>query len=184
MTLNSPQPEPTEEDLLLKTGRSDSRAFDQLYTTLAPRVYGLLRQLLPDEREAEEALQDGFVMVWEQAAGFDPAREKALTWATRIFRQRAIDRMRALGRRNRRIDRSVIEDTRLTDAASDDGHGARVQEAFGKLPEDQRHIMAAAFLKGLNHHVMADALGIPPESVRALVRRGVLRLHELLKGES
>lgn len=184
MTLNSSPSELTEEDLLQKTGRGDSRAFDHFYTAVAPRVYGLLRQLLPDEREAEEALQDGFTMVWEQAASFDPSREKALTWAARIFRQRALDRMRALGRRNRRVERSVINDSQLVEPASGDDQGGRVHEAFGKLPEDQRQIIGAAFLKGLNHHVVADALGIPPESVRTLVRRGVLRLHELLKGES
>ena len=97
------QPEYSEEELLQRAGRGDARAFDRLYDLLSPRLFGLLRQMLTDEREAEDMLQDGFVQLWSKASDFDPSLSKAFTWAVMIFRHKAIDRMRALGRRNRLV---------------------------------------------------------------------------------
>jgi RNA polymerase sigma-70 factor (ECF subfamily) len=103
------QPEHNDEELLQRAGRRDPRAFEQLYDRLAPRLYGLLRQMLHDEREAEDVLQDSFVQLWDRAPGFDPARSKAFTWSVMIVRHKAIDRMRMLGRRNRLVESAALE---------------------------------------------------------------------------
>lgn len=175
----------SEEELLQRTGQGDMRAFDRLYDALAPRMFGLLRQMLPDEREAEEVLQDGFAQLWEQARSFDSSRAQAFTWAVVIFRNRAIERMRMLGRRNRLVDAEVLSQTTLSapDAATTaDSLAASVLAAYQGLTKDQREILGSAFLKGLTHHVIADSTGVPLEAVKAQVRAGVRRLHDLLKG--
>ncbi len=184
------QPELSEEDLLQRAGRGDARAFDQLYDRMAPRLFGLLRQLLHDEREAEDILQDGFVLLWERASTFDPDRSKAFTWAVMLFRHKAIDRMRMLGRRNRLVDSAVLEQTTLGESAhagADEEVQASercvvVREALGELPKDQRQLIEFAFLKGLTHHVIAESLGMPLGTVKTNIRRGLLRLRDLLKG--
>ncbi|MDZ4402947.1 sigma-70 family RNA polymerase sigma factor [Prosthecobacter sp.] len=182
-------PELSEEDLLQRVGRRDSRAFDQLYDALAPRLYGLLRQMLHDEREAEEVLQDGFVLLWERASSYDASRSKAFTFAVMIFRNKAIDRMRMLGRRNRLVDSAALEEVTLSpqvpaadDEAQTNERGMVVRKALTDLPKEQRQLIEFAFLKGLTHHVIADSLGIPLGTVKTNIRRGLLRLRDLLKG--
>ena len=184
------QPELSEEDLLQRAGRGDARAFDQLYDRLAPRLFGLLRQMLHDEREAEDTLQDGFVLLWERASTFDPDRSRAFTWAVMLFRHKAIDRMRTLGRRNRLVDSAILERTTLgtssytgvDDEVQANERGLLVRDALGELPKDQRQMIEFAFLKGLTHHVIAESLGIPLGTVKTNIRRGLLRLRDLLKG--
>jgi RNA polymerase sigma-70 factor (ECF subfamily) len=184
------QPELSEEDLLQRAGRGDSRAFDQLYDRMAPRLFGLLRQMLHDEREAEDILQDGFVLLWERASTFDAERSKAFTWAVMLFRHKAIDRMRMLGRRNRLVDSAALEQSTLGasfQAGADEevqAHERRlvVGEALNELPKEQRQLIEFAFLKGLTHHVIAESLGIPLGTVKTNIRRGLLRLRDLLKG--
>jgi RNA polymerase sigma-70 factor (ECF subfamily) len=122
------QPELSEEDLLQRAGRGDVRAFEQLYDRLAPRLFGLLRQMLHDEREAADVLQDGFVLLWERAQTFDPERSRAFTWAVMLFRHKAIDRMRMLGRRNRLVDSAILQQTSLA-ASSQAGADEDVQSA-------------------------------------------------------
>jgi RNA polymerase sigma-70 factor, ECF subfamily len=183
-------PDLSEEDLLQRTGRGDARAFDQLYDRIAPRLFGLLRQMLHDEREAEDILQDGFVLLWSRASTFDPDRSKAFPWAVMLFRHKAIDRMRMLGRRNRLVDSAILEQTTLSapaHAGADDEvqtaeRGVVVREALNELPKDQRQLIEFAFLKGLTHHVIAESLGIPLGTVKTNIRRGLLRLRDLLKG--
>lgn len=184
------QPEPSEEELLQLAGRGNSRAFDQLYDVMAPRLFGLLRQMLHDEREAEDILQDGFVQLWERASTFDPARSKAFTWAVMLFRNKAIDRMRMLGRRNRLAESAAIEQATLGDgthASADEQvdsmeRAAIVREALGELPGEQRQLIELAFLKGLTHHVIAESLSLPLGTVKTNIRRGLLRLRDMLKG--
>jgi len=184
------QPEFSEEDLLQRAGRGDARAFDQLYDRMAPRLFGLLRQMLHDEREAEDVLQDGFVLLWERAATFDAERSKAFTWAVMLFRHKAIDRMRMLGRRNRLVDSAVLEQITLgapahagvDEEVQANERGVVVHEALNELPKEQRQLIEFAFLKGLTHHVIAESLGIPLGTVKTNIRRGLLRLRDLLKG--
>ncbi|WP_395716839.1 RNA polymerase sigma factor [Prosthecobacter sp.] len=186
-----PQTELSEEDLLLRVARKDTRAFDQLYDALAPRLYGLLRQMLHDEREAEEVMQDSFVHLWESAGGFDPERGRAFTWAVMLFRHKAIDRMRALGRRTRLVESAALEQAALSaqPPSADEGVMADerrgvVRSALDELPKDQRQLIECAFLKGLTHHVISESLGLPLGTVKTNIRRGLLRLRELLKGGS
>lgn len=184
------QPEVSEEDLLLRAGRGDSRAFEQLYDAFSPRLFGLLRQMLHDEREAEDVLQDGFVHLWERASAYDPARGRAFPWAALIFRHKAIDRMRVLGRRTRLVESAALEQATLngqSHAGADEEaqaheRSAVVRSALNELPKDQRQLIECAFLKGLTHHVIADSLGLPLGTVKTHIRRGLLRLRDLLKG--
>ena len=184
------QPELNDEELLQRAGRRDPRAFEQLYDRLAPRLYGLLRQMLHDEREAEDVLQDSFVQLWDRAPGFDPARSKAFTWSVMIVRHKAIDRMRMLGRRNRLVESAALERSVLngdSHVAADTGletaeRSQSVLAALRELPKDQRQLIECAFLKGLTHHVIAESLNLPLGTVKTNIRRGLLRLRDLLKG--
>ncbi|MFO1482880.1 MAG: sigma-70 family RNA polymerase sigma factor [Verrucomicrobiaceae bacterium] len=180
----------SDEELLQHSGRGDTRAFDRLQDALAPRIFGMLKQMMHDEREAEEILVDGFVQLWEQASTFDPARHQAFPWVIMLFRHKAIERMRALGRRNRRVDSSVLQEAVLlpkersdddADTSDDSRHGV-VRAALQEVPPDQRRLIECAFLKGVTHHIASESLGIPVETVRSNIRRGLLRLRDLLKG--
>lgn len=180
----------TDEELLQRAGRGDARAFDALYDRLAPRLFGLLRQMLHDEKDAEDVLQDGFVQLWEHASSYDPARSKAFTWTVMIFRNKAIDRMRALGRRTRLVEAASVEHATLSDdvqrGADEDvvsqERATIVRQALQELPQEQRRLVELAFLKGLTHHVIAETLGMPLGTVKTNIRRGLMRLRDLLKG--
>ncbi len=179
-----------EEELLQRAGRRDVRAFEHLYDRMAPRLFGLLRQMLSDEREAENLLQDGFVTLWSRASSFDPSLSKAFTWAVMIFRNKAIDRMRMMGRRNRLVDSASLEHATLAyqtqigaaDEMETVERASVVREALDKLSKDQRQLIEFGFLKGLTHHVIAESAGLQLGTVKTNIRRGLLRLRELLKG--
>ncbi len=180
-----PQPELSEEDLLQRAGRGDVRAFNQFQDAVAPRLFGLLRQMMPDGAVAEEALVDGFVQVWEHASGFDPAHGSAFTWAVTLVRQQAIERMRILGRRNRLVDAAVLEQAVLSAPAAEDltdTRSAAVFAALKQLPKDQRRLIEIAFLKGLTGHVLSETLEQPIATVKTNICGGLFRFRDLLKG--
>lgn len=179
----------SDEAILGRVGRGDEAAFSELYDRFSGKLFGLIRQMIGDEKEAEDVLQEGFVYLWQHAAQYDRSKSKAFTWAVMIFRNKAIDRLRARGRRERLDERAATELPLISgtapgadEAADSSDRGRIVRLALLSLPEEQRKLIEFAFLKGLTHHSIAESLGIPLGTVKTSIRRGLLRLRDLLKG--
>jgi RNA polymerase sigma-70 factor (ECF subfamily) len=183
-------PESPEATLLQRVARGDSAAFDQLYTRWSPMLFGLVCKILNDQKEAEDALQDGFIHVWHKAASYDPGRSSPTTWAYMIFRNKAIDRLRILERRGRGIERIAIEEPAqaLPSASPEEGAESSerrhvVKAALESIPPDQREAISLAFFSGLTQTEIARRIGAPLGTVKARIRRGMLKLADVLKGK-
>jgi hypothetical protein len=84
--------------LMERTGQGDASAFEELYRRTSAKLFGMCCRIFPDRGEAEDALQDAYITVWNKAATFDAARASPITWLATVTRNRAIDRLRARGR--------------------------------------------------------------------------------------
>jgi RNA polymerase sigma-70 factor (ECF subfamily) len=179
-----------EATLLQRVARGDSLAFDQLYTRWSPMLYGLTCKILNDPKEAEDALQDGFIHVWHKASSYDAGRSSPTTWAYMIFRNKAIDRLRSLERRGRGIERIALEEAPQATPAAGPEEGADsserrqvVKSALESIPPDQREAISLAFFSGLTQSEIAQRIGAPLGTVKARIRRGLLKLADVLKGK-
>src|SRR3982074_457628 len=70
-----------------------------LYRRRGGLLYSLLVRMLVNEMEAQEIMQDSFVLIWRRSHEYDPSRSSALAWMIMIARGRAIDQLRARSRR-------------------------------------------------------------------------------------
>jgi RNA polymerase sigma-70 factor (ECF subfamily) len=52
------------------------------------------------------------------------------------------------------------------------------------LPQDQRQAIEMAFFNGLTHQEIAASLSEPLGTVKARIRRGMLKLHDTLEAYS
>jgi len=138
--------------------------------------------------EAEEVIQDAFLQIWGKAATFDTALGAPFYWALSITRNRAIDRLRARQRRVRLADE--LHEFVAADSAQfappfrsefSQEDLAKVRAAVGSLPGDQRQAIEMAFFGGMTHAEIAEALREPLGTVKARIRRGMLKLRETLQ---
>jgi RNA polymerase sigma-70 factor (ECF subfamily) len=189
MSDTHPSPDLPEATLLTRVARGDSRAFDELYTRWSPMLYGLVCKILEDAREAEDALQDGFLHIWHKAGSYDAHRSSPTTWAYMIFRNKAIDRLRARERRGRGMEKIALEEPFQAAPMSDPEEGAEVNErrqavkaAMETIPPDQREALNLAFFSGLTQVEIAEKTGAPLGTVKARIRRGLMKLGDTLKG--
>ena len=60
---------------------------------------------------------------------------------------------------------------------------ARVTKAMGRLQPKQKKVLSLAVCEGWPHQQIADHLGLPLGTVKTHVRRGLIRVRELLKAE-
>jgi RNA polymerase sigma-70 factor (ECF subfamily) len=143
---------------------------------------------LNNVKDAEEVVQEAFVQIWEKAASYDERRGKPLTWAMTLTRNKAIDRLRRVQRRNRLHDEVEQEAQiwdRVLDRDSSDEAAAHetqaiVRSAVIQLSEDQRRAIELAFFSGLTQHEIAKRLDEPLGTVKARIRRGMMKLRHII----
>ena len=130
----SPRHEPAERDggpdlvLVRRCARRDSAALREIVGRHQPKLYGFLLQILGSHEDTEEAVQDVFLRVWQQADRFE-GRASFATWLYRIATNVAYDRLR---RRKARAVTTSLWDVPAVAA------GDAEQEALQSLEREER----------------------------------------------
>ena len=159
---------------------------------LGPSLIALATRICRDRDRAEEVVQDAFVQMWEKANLYNAELGTPLQWMLRITRNRCVDRIRARGRRAVLVEalenegwfEAGGEGARVPEAGLEPVEVERVRWALDQLPPDQSQALRLAFMNGLSHHDIAEALGVPLGTIKARIRRGMLKLRELLPRET
>lgn len=173
--------------LLERVARQDRVAFAALYDRLSPPLYATALRILRDPAEAQDVVHDAFLSVWDKAGTFEAKRGSAFAWIVTLVRNRAIDRVRARRRRSELLAESVPSDLGYTEAApTAAGHESAVanedaqavRAAIETLPLEQRRALELAFFGGLTQEQISQSLREPLGTVKARIRRGLIKLRE------
>lgn len=84
------------EDLLARVARGDLEALGELYDHYAPRLYGLMTQILPSREAAEEILREVFLRLWNESSHLSRSGGSVAAWLVVSTRGAAVERLRAL----------------------------------------------------------------------------------------
>jgi RNA polymerase sigma-70 factor (ECF subfamily) len=185
--------EPTEDRseidarLLQRMARGDRAAFSDLYDRFSRPLYSAALRILGDARETEDIVHDVFLTIWEKSAAFSAERGTAFAWAVTLTRNRAIDRLRQRQRRGELLDASVPADlgyhetAGTADALVFKEKAQLVRSALAALPAEQKEAVELAFFGGLTQEQIAENLQQPLGTVKARIRRGLLKLRDALR---
>lgn len=91
--------------LVARLADGDRSAFDPVYDAVEPQVRGVCRRLLGDGPDADDAVQQALIRVFERVSDWDPARGPALGWVLTTAAWEA----RTLRRRNVRRREAPLE---------------------------------------------------------------------------
>jgi RNA polymerase sigma-70 factor (ECF subfamily) len=179
-----------DRDTLARVASGDQTAFATLYDRLSGPLYSLAVRMLGDAAEAQDVLQDVFLQIWRRAANYDATQSSVFSWAILMTRGRVIDRLRARGRRLRVVVASIDDgdylpataDASVAPSGPDTVEGneetERVRSIVNKLPAEQRQAIELAFFTDLTHQEIAAQLNQPLGTIKARIRRGLLKLRE------
>lgn len=187
---HAPPPDDREivdAQLLRRVAQGDRDAFAKLYDRFAGPLYGVALRIVHEPAEAQDIVHDAFVTVWEKCASFDTSRGSAFSWAVTLVRNRAIDRLRMRRRRSELLAESAPSDLGLggnhasaADTAASGDEARAVRAAVAALPAEQQHALELAFFGGLTQEEIAQKLREPLGTVKARIRRGLLKLRDSL----
>lgn len=168
-------------------------AFEDVYRENVDFVWRSLRRLGVREADAEDAVQDVFVVVHGKLASFE-GRSRMTTWLYGIaFRVAHARRRRAHVRREVGEEeiRGAEPTTAATQEAATEEHErlAMLEEALDTLPLEQRAVFTLFELDGLATQEIAELVDIPIGTVysrlrlaREGFRRAATRIHARMTG--
>jgi RNA polymerase sigma-70 factor, ECF subfamily len=171
--------------------RGDQSAMSQLYDRYAPGLLGLALRITRERADAEDVVVDTFAQVWRDAGRFETQRGSVGAWLATIARSRALDLLRARGRRNK-LDAAAEAETGTAPPAMGttapspisallaDERSARVRAALAMLPDAQRRALELAYFEGLSQTEIAERLDEPLGTVKTRMRLGLRRLRDEL----
>ncbi|HEY5628444.1 MAG TPA: sigma-70 family RNA polymerase sigma factor [Candidatus Limnocylindrales bacterium] len=191
--------------LVLAVAAGSEDAFGALYDRHAGGVHAVALRMTGDRGTAEEVVQETFLALWNRAEAFDPGVASLGTWLRSIARNRAVDRLRAAGRRPQLValpggagdDDAIASMERLDPDLAVFGGATRdpdpvlaaeavdtrevIAEALAGMPDDERTVILLAYQQELSQSEIADRLGWPLGTVKTRTRRALARLRGLLE---
>jgi len=167
---------------------ADETALGALYDRWMRSLYSLVFHLLKDANDAEDVVEETFWQAWRKASSYEPSRGAVSTWLLTIGRRRALDRLRAKGRRREQSlsgDSNVLAD--VPSPAPDPLQAVEGSErrrhlltALNALPEEQRQVLDLGYFQGLSQTEIAEATGQPLGTVKTRMRLAMQKLREPL----
>lgn len=182
----SPESEAKQAELLRRIAAGDRLAMGEFYDETAGSLFSYSFRILGNAQDAEEAIQDVFVQIWTKAATFDVEIALPFHWALSIARNRCIDRLRARQRRSKvMVEKCQDFETggpheRAVESESQPDSVEDLRAHLDSLPADQKQAIELAFFGGMTHHEIAEMLKEPLGTIKARIRRGLLKLRENL----
>jgi RNA polymerase sigma factor (sigma-70 family) len=173
-------------EAMVRLAAGDSDALEDIYRATRVKLFGITLRILGDRKEAEDALQDVYVNLWQRADRYDPARASPIAWLAAFARNRAIDRLRTGKVRGGAVpveeaaplpDESPLADALLVDAEQT----AQIHKCLSALDARTQSHIRAAFFEGKTYAQLAEAAEVPLGTMKSWIRRGLQRLRTCLE---
>ena len=166
-----------------RAGQGDRAAMARLYDALSPRVFGFLRGLTGEPTQAEDLLQQTFLIAMERLGR--RKRGDVRAWLFTIAHNLAIDRLR----KQRRMSGAEVPDEAdpapLPAGIAAAGEMAeQVRREVAKLPESQREVILLRYYSEMSFKQIAEQLGCPLNTALTRAHYGLKKLREAMLCEA
>ncbi|HST55119.1 MAG TPA: sigma-70 family RNA polymerase sigma factor [Solirubrobacteraceae bacterium] len=161
---------------IARAKEGDREALRLLYIRYSDNVYGYVRSIVRDDKEAEDLTQHVFLKLMTVIVKYDDQGVPFSGWLLRLARNVALDHLR-------RRRATPTEEVFGADTTTDGSTPERVRSlrtALAALPEEQRDVVIMRHLVGLSPLEIAEKMGRSESSIHGLHHRGRRALQEEL----
>lgn len=161
---------------IARAKEGDRDALRLLYIRYSGNVYGYVRSIVRDDKEAEDLTQQVFMKLMTVILKYEDQGVPFSGWLLRLARNVALDHLRR---------RRATPTEEIIGADDHDDHDARerardLHEALASLPDEQRSVMIMRHVVGLSPPEIAARMGRSESSIHGLHHRGRRALRQEL----
>lgn len=179
--------------LLRKTSRGDQRAFAELMRRHQDRIFRLAWRLLRQTQEAEDATQEVFLKVYQNAGRFTPTGTVS-AWLNRITANHCLNLLRSRQAKKETswddLDSGTGKAGDLAGLASGANNpldlvtgqecAGQIQQALAGLPENQRQALVLKRFGDFSYQEIGEMMGLSASAVDGLIKRARQNLRQVL----
>jgi RNA polymerase sigma-70 factor (ECF subfamily) len=184
---------PDSEAAILRRCRAgDWSDYGQLVERYQRLVWAAVDAVAPDKSAVPDLVQESFVRAFEKLHLYE-SRSSFSSWLYRLARNIALSAGRSAARRPvqlmgepRELELGAPPPRRMdgpAEAYLDSARGRALRALLAELPEQYHEPLALYYFHDLSYGQIAQALGLPLNTVRTHLRRARLRLLELARGQ-
>ncbi|WP_255509720.1 sigma-70 family RNA polymerase sigma factor [Oceaniovalibus sp. ACAM 378] len=154
-------------------------AFSRLYDATSRAAFGVCLRVLNEHEAAEDALQETYIKIWNNADRYKVIGYSPMTWIMTIARNAAIDQLRM-----RKSDRDIADFSELivSPGPSPEQSAIAAEESrrivchLNKLDTNRRAAIIGVYLQGKSYKELSYQLDVPLNTMRTWLRRGLVAL--------
>lgn len=175
--------------LLARVALRDRKAFHTLYQSVGADLNGVAFRILRTNDLAQDVLQESFMQIWNNAHTYNNSLGEPITWMRAIVRYRALDKLQA----HKRKREDFVGDDMLNDfhdeaPTSDPAVLVEIERTMGSLAHCletlssvSRASILAAYYNGESREEISARNGVPVNTVKSWLKRGLERLEQCLR---
>lgn len=190
---NPSLPSETNSDasLIADVERGSREALGILFRRYAGLVRGIALRILKDASEADDLVQDVFLLIHRYCGTFDSSKASVQFWIVQMTYRRALSRRQYLTSRHfytrLELDEQVVgkagSGSEGMDASLDQRlAGLDLEKMLASLSPDQQKTLRLHFIEGYTLDEIAKMLGQTKGNIRHHSFRGLERLRKLIFG--
>ncbi|MFD5214692.1 RNA polymerase sigma factor [Microbacterium sp. NPDC058345] len=171
-----------DQEWAARAAAGDQDAFRSIYRAYVRPVYWIAHGVLSSATDAEDIVQETFVVAWRKLPGLRLASPSLLPWLATICRFQAANRLRVL-RRDRANTTDAADDSlpaivSVEDQVISSALAERITAEVGLLDPLDQQIFRLCAVDGYAYRAAAEQLGVS----HAVVRNRLSRVRTRLRG--
>jgi RNA polymerase sigma factor (sigma-70 family) len=166
--------------------RTRNEAFNLLLKKYQQKIYWHIRRMVLDHDDADDLVQDVFIKVWKNLAGFR-SDSQLYTWMYRIASNECITFLNKKKQKNNisidDVDYSLADTLVEGSYFNGDKAQKKLQEAIITLPEKQRLVFNMKYYENMKYEEMSEVLGTSVGALKASYHLAVKKIEAILLAE-
>lgn len=159
----------TDPELVALLKQKEPQAFTFLYEKYGAAIYGLIRQVLPDPRLANETFVEAFITIARSIDQHDSSKSRLFTWIIQKARQTAIEKLKSISART------------YPEVGVNPPKASFMQGLSPNLDTDQQAIIELAYLKGYSAEEIARLMALPVETIKQRMNKALIAINSQAK---
>jgi len=170
---------PDDTDLVQRSRRGDSKAFELLLIRYEKPVYNAAFRMLDNADDARDVTQTVFLKAYEHLDDFDP-RYRFFSWIYRIALNESVNCLKKRSRSEELENEPESETVRPDAAMEQEIRHRQIQSALMTINPDYRAVIVLKHFMDCNYMEISEILEIPEKKVKSRLYSGRQLLKEAL----
>ncbi|MBC5837912.1 RNA polymerase sigma factor [Flavobacterium muglaense] len=165
------------EELIVECKKNNPKAQEQLYQLYAKNFYGLCLKYSPNYADAQDNLQDGFIIIFKKIDQYS-GKGSFEGWAKRIMINNALQKYRGIRYLEVIHDNIADEEVAIEDENVPLDY---LMKIIQELPDQYRLVFSLYVLDGYSHKEISEMLKITTGTTKSNLSRARLILKEKIE---